>query len=522
MYICKLRSAIGTVVLVVLMLSLLLLTACSNDQRAENTDTLEIAVTADPASLDPAVTMDNSAWKITYPAYQRLVEYGGASTEVKPGLAENWKISENGLVWTFYLREGQRFADGNPLDAEAVKFSFERILQIGKGPVDVFSVIDRIEVAGEHEVVFYLLKPFPPFLSALAANYGSIVNPSVMEHEQNGDFGEGYLSEHTMGSGVYQLAEWEPGERLTLELNPYAENEPNLDKIIFRIIKDSKEQQRLLEAGEIDIAEGVAVDQLESLREHAQVQLVEQPGLFVDIVYLNTGKGHPALKKKQVRQAISYAVDYASLIEKVQQGLATQMKGPIPKGLWGHDEDVYQYRRDVDKAKKLLAQAGVTDLSLDLLYSDRWPWWEAEARQLQADLAQVGIEVELVKVSYSEQRQRLDDGSFDLSLGIWSPDFADPYMFMNYWFDSNNFGLSGNRAFYQNEQVDTWVREAASLHDQQERQRLYQLAQETVIEEAPYLYLYQKDFVLPLRKEIRGFVYNPMLEGIYNLSEMSK
>jgi len=194
---------------------------------ATGKDTLVVAMTADQGTLDPAVTMDNSAWKITYPAYERLVEYDGASTEVKAGLAKDWKVSDDGLTWTFNLNEGHKFADGTPVDAAAVKFTFDRTLKIGKGPTDVYGVISEVKVENPTTVVFVLKENFPPFLSTLAANYGGIVNPKVMEHEQNGDLGQNYLANNTMGSGSYQLTEWKKGEYFKLEPNAHAAVQPS-------------------------------------------------------------------------------------------------------------------------------------------------------------------------------------------------------------------------------------------------------------------------------------------------------
>lgn len=485
-------------------------------------DTLFVGITADQGTLDPAVTFDNSAWKITYPTYQRLVEYDGGTTEVKSGLAKEWKVSEDGLSWTFTLADGNTFADGTPVTAEAVKFTFDRTLKIKKGPADVYNVIKEVKVDSPTSVTFVLSQNFPPFLSTLAANYGGIVNPKVMEKEQNGDLGQNFLANNTMGSGPYQLTEWRKGEYIKLSPNPNSSVKPALQSIFFKIIPDSTAQRLQLEQGELDIAEGIPNEQLKAIKDQPNLEVLQQPSLFVDYIYVNSTKGNPALQNPKVRQALSYAIDYDALTESVQEGFATQMRGPIPKGLWGHDESALQYKRDVEKAKALLAEAGVTDLSIDLLYSDNKAWWETEALTLQAFFSDIGVKLNLKKIAYATSREMIDKGEFDLAMGVWSPDFGDPYMFMNYWFDSNNFGLAGNRAFYKNDKVDELVRKAASINDKAEREKIYQEAQKIVIDEAPYLYLYQKDFLLPVSKSVKGFVYNPMLEGIYNLAEMSK
>lgn len=491
-------------------------------QSATPADTLFVAINADQGTLDPAVTFDNGAWKITYPTYQRLVEYDGATTEVKPGLAKEWKVSDDGLTWTFTLAEGNKFSDGTPVTAEAVKFTFDRTLKIQKGPADVYNVIKEVKVDSPTSVTFVLNQNFPPFLSTLAANYGGIVNPKVMEQEKDGDLGQNYLANNTMGSGPYQLSEWRKGEYIKLTLNPHSSVKPAIQNVFFKIVPDATSQRLQLEQGEIDIAEGIPKEQLKAVMAFPNVEVLQEPSLAVDYVYVNSTKGNPALQNPKVRQALSYAVDYDALTSSVQEGFATQMRGPIPKGLWGHDESAHQYKRDVEKAKALLAEAGVSNLKLDLLYSDNKAWWETEALALQSFFADVGVTLNLKKIAYATSREMMDKGEFDLALGVWSPDFGDPYMFMNYWFDSNNFGLAGNRAFYKNDKVDELVRKAAQINDKAEREKLYKEAQNIVIDEAPYLYLYQMDFQLPISKQVKGFVFNPMLEGIYNLADMSK
>lgn len=511
----------------------LLLAGCGSNPSAENgtggenqaadTSTLTVAMPSDVGTLDPAVTMDNAAWKITYPCYERLVQYDGADTKVKPALATSWQVSDDGKTWTFTLRSGDKFPDGTPVDANAVKFTFDRLLKINKGPAGDFDALQEVKVLDPTHVQFVLKTPFPAFLSSLAANYASIVNPKVMDHQQNGDMGQAYLADHTMGSGPYQLTEWKKGQYLLLTANPsYQGPRPKLAKVYFRIVSDASAERLQLEKGEIDIAEGIPADQLKRLSSKPGITIINQPSMLVDYVYLNTSKGHPALKNKLVRQAISYAIDYQGIINSSQSGYATQMRGPVPKGLWGHDESLPQYSYDVNKAKELLAQSGVQNVTLTLLYSDHMPWWPSEALAIQNNLKQIGINVKLQQVEYATEREMIDKGQFDLALGIWSPDYADPYMFMNFWFDSKNFGLAGNRAFYSNPQVDRLIREAASINDQNKRTQLYVEAQKIVIDEAPYVYLYQKNYLLPMRSNVKGFIYNPMLEQIYNLADMSK
>lgn len=517
---------------VVICLSMSVMAGCGNTSTNTTNDAngvsssekskLTIDINAEMGTLDPGNTMDNSAWKITYPAYERLVEFNGASTEVKPGIATKWEVSSDGLTWTFHLGKGHKFVDGTEVDSNAVKFTFERTLDLKKGPADTYSIIKEITTPDKYTVKFVLSSSFPQFLSTLATNYGGIINPNVMSHEQNGDKAQNYLSNHTDGSGAYQLTEWKKGAYLHLALNPNYSQKPSIKDVYFKLVSDSSAARLELEKGDADIAEGIDIDQMKQLQEKSNITIVKKPSLLVDYVYMNCTKGNAALQNPKVRQAISYAIDYNSIIKKVMNGYASSIAGPIPKGLWGYDASAFKYNYNTKKAKELLDEAGAKNLQLTLLYSDKLPNWEQEALIIQSDLGDIGIKVNLNKVAYATMRDMLDSGKFDLAMGVWSPDYADPYMFMNYWFDSKNQGLAGNRAFYVNSQVDDLIRKAAYINDKAERIKLYNQAEKIVIDEAPYAYLYQKQFVLPVSKSVKGYVYNPMLEGIYNLSEMSK
>lgn len=198
------------------------------------------------------------------------------------------------------------------------------------------------------------------------------------------------------------------------------------------------------------------------------------------------------------------------------------MRGPIPEGMWGYDANAQQYSQDADKAKAALAAVKDKPASLNFLYSISDPNWEAIALSVQASLATVGLNVKLEKLANATMRDRIGQGNYDIAIGNWSPDFADPYMFMNYWFESDKKGLPGNRSFYSDPQVDALLKKAVSVSDQQVRTADYQAAQKIVIDQAAYVYLFQKNYQVAMNKEVKGFVYNPMLEQVFNVGQMSK
>lgn len=481
-------------------------------------DTLIVGMSADLDYLDPAKTMDNAQWKISYPCYERLVEYNGAKTDVVPGLATKWKVSADQKTYTFTLASGHKFADGTEVTAAAVKYTFDRLMKLAAGPDANFDQLATTTAVNSNTVEFTLKSISPQFLYALAGNYGGIVNPAA---ESKG--GETYLASHTMGSGAYQLTEWVKGQYIKLGLNPnYKGTAPSIKTAIFKIVGDASAQRLQLAKGDIDIAEGIPTDQLAAVGGTAGITVVNKPSLTVDYMYINNSKGKEVLKNAAVRQALSYAIDYTGLIKTAAAGFGTQMRGPIPTGMWGQDKYAFQYKYNPAKAKSLLASAGVKDLSLDLMYSARRPWWATEAQFIQASAAKAGIKINLKLTDYATSRQLMFAGNFDLALGLWSPDYADPSMFMNLWFDSANFGASGNRSFYDNPGVDATLRAALATTDQAKRTALYKQVQTTVIKDAAYVYMYQKNYMLPMRSSVSGFVFNPMLEQIYNLAQMSK
>ncbi|HSC71152.1 MAG TPA: ABC transporter substrate-binding protein, partial [Candidatus Methylomirabilis sp.] len=300
---------------VCLLLGLVVMPAGSS---AATKDTLVIGVASDISLLDPAVSSDNFDWRQIYPSYDRLVKYkvikGEGSTEVEPMAAESWKASPDGMVWTIKLRKGIKFDDGTPLDAKAVKFSFERVLKIGKGPADNLGAIKTVEVVDDSTVKITLKNPFGPFIQTLATDAGSIVNPNVMKHEKDGDLAQAWLAQNTDGSGAFKMTEWTRGQRFVLEAKPnYWGPKPKLKRVIIRFMRESSDQRMAVENGDIDIAEGILIDQIPALEKNPNIVVRKYPSQLVEYVYLNTQK--PSLSNKLVRQALNYAVDYKAIIQ---------------------------------------------------------------------------------------------------------------------------------------------------------------------------------------------------------------
>ena len=506
------------------LLALVLATNFPVAHAAVPKDMLVIGKAADPQTLDPAVTIDNNDWTVTYPSYQRLVQYktdgDKGSTDVEGDLASSWKASDDQKEWTFTLKDNAKFADGTPVTAEAVKLSFERLLKIGQGPAEAFPKDLKIDAPDEHTVKFTLSQPFAPFLYTLANDGASIINPAVLK-EHAADDARGFLAQNTAGSGPFMLKSWQKGQQLVLVPNPhYSGNKPNFKRVSVKIIGESASRRLQLSRGDIDIADALPVDQLNALKQENKVNVAEYPSLRVTYLYLNNSKA--PLNQADLRRAISWSTDYQGMVNGILSGNGKQMRGPIPEGMWGYDATAMQYNHDETKAKAEWDKVKSKPTSLTFLYSDNDPNWEPIALATQSSLNKLGINVKLEKLANATMRDRVGKGDYDIAIGNWSPDFADPYMFMNYWFESDKKGLPGNRSFYENSEVDKLLRNALATTDQTQRTRDYQQAQKIVIDDAAYVYLFQKNYQLAMNKEVKGFVFNPMLEQVFNINTMSK
>ena len=483
--------------------------------------TLVIGKAADPQTLDPGVTMDNNDWSISYPAYQRLVAYDGGETTVSGQLAESWTVSDDGLIWDFTLYPGNRFADGTEVTAQAVKFTFERLQSLGQGPSEAFPAGMTIEVLGKYAVRFKLATAFAPFLYTLANNGAGIVNPAILAHEVEGDNAQGWLSANTAGSGAFQLVSWERGQSLKLALNPHFGGEaPFLDTVEVRIIPDASARRLALEAGDLDIAEQLPVEHTKALEGMAGIRVETNPGLQVTYLYLNNAVA--PFDNVEARRAVLKAVDVEGIIDSIMLGEATRLNAPIPEGMWGYDASIPAVGYDPAAAKADFEELGLAGQTVTFALSDRDPAWPMIASVVQANMAEAGIDVTLESSANASYRERLGAGDFHIAIGNWSPDFSDPYMFMNYWFDSRNQGLGGNRSFYSNAEVDELIRSAATATEQSEREALYQEAQKIVVSEAAYGYLFQRSTQLAMSESLSGYVFNPMLEMIHDFASITK
>jgi peptide/nickel transport system substrate-binding protein len=493
----------------------------SNNSNNSNTDAKKIdgnvynfATNQDIPHLDPHATAANTSFRQTYLIYDRLVTYNGTDTEVKPMLATNWDVSEDGKTYTFYLRDDVKFHDGTPLTAEAVKYSFTRAIKIGKSAAGMFKkVIDEnsFEIVNDHTIKIKLKKPFAPFVKTLGTVYGNIVNPKLAEHEGD-DFGQTYLADKDMGSGPYKLASWDRGSKLVLTaVDDYWGGAPTMKTVNILIVPEASTARLMLEKGELDMLDYTMTspDVLLEMDGKNDVVVQSAPGYQIDYAILNTEK--PPLDNKLVRQAIAHAINYDVLLDNVYLGNAIRIGGAVPKGMFGYNENAKLYDFDLDKAKQLLDQAGLKDgFKLELAISENNEMRNNIALMLQADLSKIGVQVEIKKYAWPTFLDLVTSGGHQMSLVSWTPDYPDPDYNLWYFAHSSSKGPGFNLAFYENSQVDALLEEARSSVDEKRRGAAYQEIQSIMAEEEPYIFISQVKLNVPRKTWVKGFEINPM------------
>ena len=458
---------------------------------------LVVGQIAEPKSLDPhAVTAVND-FRILMNIYDGLVRYRDGTLEVEPALAKSWTISEDGLTYTFELRDGVSFHDGTPFNAAAVKFNFDRMLDethpyhdTGPFPLSFFfSAVDSVTVVSERSVRFALKEPYAPFLSNLAYPTGLIVSPDAVKRHGK-DFGR-----HPSGTGAYNFAEWESNAKVVVTRNDgYWDGAPSLEAIVFRPITDGNTRVAEMLAGGIDMMVEVPPDSVETFAKDAGYVVHEQAGPHVWFLILNAKDGPMA--DKRVRQAVNYAIDKKTLVDNVLQGTAEIAAGPTPPAFsWAYNESLQPYPYDPDKARALVKEAGFEGAKLTFYVTeggsgmlDPVPMGAA----IQADLAKIGFDVEIETYEWNTFLGKVNpglEGKADMAEMAWMTNDPDtlPYLALRSgaWPDKGGF----NSGYYANPEVDKLLEAARRSTDQSERAKLYRRMQEIVQEDAPWAFI---------------------------------
>ncbi|MBV9521760.1 MAG: ABC transporter substrate-binding protein, partial [Alphaproteobacteria bacterium] len=340
----------------------LALAAFSGHAAAQKT--LVIAIQSDPTGFDPEAVLNNTSGFVEATIYDSLTKYKPGTVDVEPGLAESWSVAPDGLTYTFHLRKGVSFHDGTPFNAASYVKTLQRLLDKAdpdsiykNGPVESYIDFTYGQVAhyaalDDDTVEFKLKAPSAPFLASLAMVFNGVVSPAAAS-KYKADF-----RNHPVGTGSFIFKEWRRGDQIVLDANPaYWGGKPKLDRIVFKVYPDPQASLLAMKRGDVHILADVSTPTIPAIRSDPNLVLLTQPGLAI------SGVGLPFDAKpfsdKRVRQALNYAVDKNAINKSLFQGLAVPMTSPLPEAQWSFDPSLKGYPYDPEKAKSLLAEAGL-------------------------------------------------------------------------------------------------------------------------------------------------------------------
>lgn len=484
-------------------------------------------------SLDPVRGFTQTTGVINRVTYQTLVTFPAQdASEILPLLATSWDISDDGLTYTFTLREGVKFSNGDPLTAADVAFSIARLQNVKGNPSFLAGSIASVEAANDTTAVFTLKAPDPAFLVRLA-NYPFSISNSKLIMANGGtdaadadttDTAEDFLNSTSAGTGPYMLARWERQVVTELVRNPeYWGEPPYFDRVIITNIPEPATQKVALESGEIDIALDLTADQVRSLEGVPNLAIFKGPGNIVHFLLMNADEslGGP-VTNPTVQLAICYALDY--------EGFVSLWGGVTPGtnlavGLGSAYPPEKAFKRDVEKAKALLAEAGYPDgFEITLNYPDfsfQGVNMNTNAQKIQADLADVGIKVTLnpgdLQVSLQEYRTGLQGFAY----WFWGPDVLDPLDFLSFLPGGK---VASERANWTPErasaELNALIERARVESDADEREALFDQLQAIAQQSGVFAPFNQPGVQTAFKANLQGYYWHP--QWLLNVALLSR
>ncbi|WP_320671383.1 ABC transporter substrate-binding protein [Patulibacter defluvii] len=495
-----------------------------------DTSTMTISRANDPTSLDPAQQVSTGGGLETLTAfYDRLIDLD-AKGNLKPALATSWKQSSDGRTVTVKLRDGVRFRDGSPFDAGEVRFTWQRIVGMKAPAAQYWTNVKDVEAADPRTVVFHLKEPSPTFLPTLAGQRGVYMGPSkacvAKNEKKKGDWAKDYFTDHECGTGAYQLDAWDHDQQITFDRNEdywRGWDGNHVKRYVQKIIKEPSTAQLLLGKGQLDLAaDALPIQVTQQLKKDQNVRIDSAPTTTIDQIVFNADK--KPLNDPRVRQAIAKLFDYDAAIQQAYAGDAERARGPIPATVWpAIPSTVPQFDRDVEGAKKLLAEAGYANgFSLEFAVADI-NQWKNLAVILQSSLAEAKIDVKTTistwPVLFSKLSKPKGEKPFDLAgFQMWAA-IPDPSDILMWW---STDAITVINPGWGTKESDQLIADAGNEMDHAKRVTLYEQLIERIAKDVPAIWIDQPRYLTPMRKNVVGYVYNPYYNGLLDFWALSK
>lgn len=477
----------------------------------------------DIVSLDPAQAYEFTSGEVVVNMYDRLVQYNPDNLEkLDPALAESWTVSPDGKTIVFKLRTGVKFASGNPVRAEDVVFSLKRVIVLKKAPSFILSqfgwtadnIDQMVRKTGDSEVTLTIPQQFAPsfVMNALAARVASVVDEvEATKNAKDNDFGNGWLTRNSAGTGPFVLRSWRAGEGVTLEANAsHFRGAPKMRQVVLRHVAEAGAQRLLIENGDIDIARNLGPDQIAGL--------AGKPGIVIDnypqaaIHFLSFNIKHDKLKNPALWEALRYLIDYDGIATTLLKGQMKVHQSFWPSGFAGTVED-RPFKLDVAKAKDILARGNVPPgLTIDMDMISSAPFTDI-AQSIQSTMAQAGIKLNLVPGSSAQVITKYRARNHEAMLLYWGPDFMDPHS------NAKAFAYNADNSDGTPTSTTTWrnswapaaltekTRAALIEQDPAKRLDMYRDLQRAVMKEAPWAITFQAQAQVARNEAVKGFVH---------------
>ena len=470
----------------------------ANDVKAQELkkNKISIAMKADPKTLDPQKSIDTMSNKSITLIYDTLLDLD-ENLNLKPNLAESWERLDDCNV-VFHLKKGVKFHNGEELKAEDVKFTLERAASSPQ-TLYLFKPINKVTVIDDYTVQVTTDKPFGALLNNLAAVQGGIVSKKAVLK-----YGDDYVN-HPVGTGQYKLKEWLPGNRIVFEgFKDAYQGAPNFEELTYLTIPEVSNRMIALETGEVDVAFDIGIMDKETIENSNNLELVEveSPALL----YLGFDQTNPIYQNKKLREAIAYAIDNQTFVDVVFRGSAVAGDSPLPKASPAYNGNVKKYNQDIEKAKKLLAEAGYPNgLDIELWCMDDGPRVDM-CVIIQDQLKKIGINVEIKIFEFGAYVSKTALPNKELYFLSWNSS-GDGDVALYPLFHSSQHGAPGNRSFYSNKEVDKLLDKARVSVDEEERRSLYKEVQNILQEDLAIYALAYPKINLAKNKELKGLIF---------------
>ena len=472
---------------------------------------------ATAVTLDPMVSLDGQSPLLWRCSYETLLSYKGSTIDLEPSLAQAYELDDAKNQLIFHLRPNVFFTDGTALDAAAVKLNIERQIAVQQGISYALGSVKTIETPDDQTVVVNLSGFSDGLIYGFASLYGLyMISPKAITDNKGSDWAQSWLRSNMVGTGPYVLQDYQLNQQASFVRNEKywaGWSGTHFDRVLVQYLSDASTGRLELEQGQSQIAYYLPDDVVFAMRDDKAVEVLDNPSFNVYYLGLPCRTGPTA--NKAVRQAISFGFDYETWSRDILNGTATQAKGPLPKGFPGYDDSIPQYNYNVDKARKMLADAGHAGggFSLKYIFETGYYWKRPLGEQFQANMKDLGIDVSIQELSPTTWVETLSNKSeASEAYGVvWWPSLATPFDYLWTLFATSAQGSAGyNFTYYSNPKFDAALDQASVESDQAKRMALYTKASRIAVDDAPYLFLSDANNLVPVSPKLKGFEFNGM------------